>query len=414
MTKSPHSATKLRLFKLYRLLAMLCVFKLCLFGALLMDMDWRALDGVFSGEGSREIALEDDGDGDKMTAALENESRDEAETGDPADAVPQALAEATKKAAEHAEGTPEKGKEPQGLEAALLAAEAHPVPRPATVSTGLDDSTLPEDGLARDADATEKDTKSPFTRPPRFAEPPLLEAGLAGRTRPRESGIMDMLGLSNLPIPRLGSVKAAHAAAQDMPVPSVGERSGNTAFVPAAQQNATVMPGAPAIPPNIPRGEDIAAGRAGIAQPGNAADLPPLPQTPSNIVRPPAPSVRPMTLPDDPNAKAQDLARQEQDMLVLRQQMDQRLKELEGAEKRMQSLIRDARSLEDQKVRSLIQMYANMKPRVAAKALENMDERVAVRILSGMAPKQSGEILTYTNPEKTAKFTEIITRMRTP
>ena len=59
-------------------------------------------------------------------------------------------------------------------------------------------------------------------------------------------------------------------------------------------------------------------------------------------------------------------------------------------------------------------MYANMKPRTAAKALESMDERVAIRILSGMAPKQSGEILTYTNPAKTAKFTELITRMRLP
>ena len=55
-----------------------------------------------------------------------------------------------------------------------------------------------------------------------------------------------------------------------------------------------------------------------------------------------------------------------------------------------------------------------MKPRTAAKALESMDERVAIRILSGMAPKQSGEILTYTNPAKTAKFTEMITRMRLP
>lgn len=413
MTKSPHSATKLRLFKLYRLLAMLCVFKLCLFGALLLDMDWRALDDVLRGEFSKELSLGDDSDVEKMTAALEAEGKETSEDVDPADAVPQALVEATKKAAEHAEGAPEKGKEPQGLEAALLAAEARPVPRPATVSTGLDDTVKPEDSSAQDA-APEKDADSPFTRPPRLAEPPLLEAGLAGRPRPRESGIMDMLGLSNLPIPRLGSVKAAHAAAQDMPVPSVGERTGNTSFAPAAQQNPTVMPGAPAIPPNIPRGEDIAAGRAGMQPGGNAANLPPLPQSPSSIVRPPAPTVRPMTLPDDPNAKAQDLARQEQDMLVLRQQMDQRLKELEGAEKRMQSLIRDARSLEDQKVRSLIQMYANMKPRVAAKALENMDERVAVRILSGMAPKQSGEILTYTNPEKTAKFTEIITRMRTP
>ena len=97
---------------------------------------------------------------------------------------------------------------------------------------------------------------------------------------------------------------------------------------------------------------------------------------------------------------------------MLRQQMDQRLKDLQDAERKMKAMIRDARDLEDKKVRSLIQMYANMKPRTAAKALESMDERVAIRILSGMAPKQSGEILTYTNPAKTAKFTEMITRMR--
>ena len=44
---------------------------------------------------------------------------------------------------------------------------------------------------------------SPFVRAPKLAEPPLLEAGLARNTRPREEGLMDMLGLSNLPIPRL-------------------------------------------------------------------------------------------------------------------------------------------------------------------------------------------------------------------
>ena len=43
-----------------------------------------------------------------------------------------------------------------------------------------------------------------------------------------------------------------------------------------------------------------------------------------------------------------------------------------------------------------------------------MDERVAVRILTGMSPKQSGDILTYVNPAKTAKLTEIITRMKLP
>lgn len=409
MTKSPHSVTRLRLFKLYRLLALLCVFKLCLFGALLLDVDWGKVH-----EDVRDVALLDirpDDDAEALTASAE----DAGSGAVPEDAVPEALAAAKQKAAETAEGSPEKGKEPQGAEAARLAAEARPAPRPSTISSGLDDSVATATSVAsaqeNGGDITPA-ADSPFVRAPQLAEPPLLEAGLARNTRPREEGIMDMLGLSDLPIPRLGSVKAAHAAAQDMPVPSVADRVGNTSFAPAAQQNATVMPGAPAIPPNIPRGEDIASGRAQAQRP--TGNLPSLPQAASDIPRAPAPTIRPMTLPDDPNEKAQDLARQEQDMLVLRQQMDQRLKELEGAEKRMQELIRDARTLEDQKVRSLIQMYANMKPRVAAKALENMDERVAVRILSGMAPKQSGEILTYTNPEKTAKFTEIITRMRTP
>ena len=116
----------------------------------------------------------------------------------------------------------------------------------------------------------------------------------------------------------------------------------------------------------------------------------------------------------DPYDKAQELARQQQDILMLRQQMDQRLKDLQDAERKMKDMIREAKDLEDKKIRNLIQMYANMKPRTAAKALESMDERVAIRILSGMAPKQSGEILTYTNPAKTAKFTELITRMRLP
>ena len=102
----------------------------------------------------------------------------------------------------------------------------------------------------------------------------------------------------------------------------------------------------------------------------------------------------------------------QQDMLLLREQMDQRLKDMQGAEHRMQDLIREARALEDKKMRSLILMYSNMKPKIAAKALENMDDRIAIRILSGMPPKQAGEILTYTNPEKTAEFSELISRMK--
>ena len=194
-----------------------------------------------------------------------------------------------------------------------------------------------------------------------------------------------------------------------MPVPNVQPAPANS-FSPAAQQmpygyEANVLGNVPsgiaADTPLPPRGDT-----------GSFGPLPALPASGSNAVPIPAPNVQPQTNYENPNTKAQELARQQQDMLLLREQMDQRLKDMQGAEHRMQDLIREARALEDKKMRSLILMYSNMKPKIAAKALENMDDRIAIRILSGMPPKQAGEILTYTNPEKTAEFSELISRMK--
>ena len=219
----------------------------------------------------------------------------------------------------------------------------------------------------------------------------------------------DVLSLRELPIPFLGSARVANAAATTMPVPNVQPAPANS-FSPAAQQmpygyEANVLGNVPsgiaADTPLPPRGET-----------GSFGPLPALPAAGSNAVPIPAPNVQPQTNYENPNTKAQELARQQQDMLLLREQMDQRLKDMQGAEHRMQDLIREARALEDKKMRSLILMYSNMKPKIAAKALENMDDRIAIRILSGMPPKQAGEILTYTNPEKTAEFSELISRMK--
>ena len=90
MTKSPHSVTRLRLFELYRLLALLCVFKLCLFGVLLIDVDWGNFHEAVKTVAENGIQLDDD-------AGVKEETPSEAADADAAseDAVPQALAEAT-------------------------------------------------------------------------------------------------------------------------------------------------------------------------------------------------------------------------------------------------------------------------------------------------------------------------------
>lgn len=247
---------------------------------------------------------------------------------------------------------------------------------------------------------------APAAVPP--ADAPRLLAAEEHAPANRDSWF-DVLSLRELPIPFLGSARVANAAATVMPVPNVQPAPVNS-FSPAAQQmpygyEANVLGNVPsgiaADTPLPPRGDTGAFG-----------SLPALPASGSNAVPIPAPNVQPPADQENPNTKAQELARQQQDMLLLREQMDQRLKDMQGAEHRMQDLIREARALEDKKMRSLILMYSNMKPKIAAKALENMDDRIAIRILSGMPPKQAGEILTYTNPQKTAEFSELISRMK--
>lgn len=152
---------------------------------------------------------------------------------------------------------------PQGAAAAQLAAAAKPrhavpqsvteaaLPAPLAASQTLPvgrsafvPPDLPEPA-ALDAPAVE-----PGTAPLAGNNAPLL--AVAAGPRNRDDGWADMLGLKNLPIPGLGSVQAAHAAALDMPVPQAPAQSASP-FAPAEQNAPLTMPGAPDIPANIPR-----------------------------------------------------------------------------------------------------------------------------------------------------------------
>lgn len=478
MTKSRHSATRLRLSRLVRCLVALCCLKVSLLGLAVLDVplpSWLGnMPGALSGSGQQQ---DRDGNGSmpddaetarRLDAALRARglTAGPATEGQPGESGPVPVGEMTRDASRAGAGSPAVADVadaglaaaadlatsaasqamPQGAAAAELAAAARPRPReqqalpapliaPLAARGGAPDTagtsgTPDASGMAGAGNAL-----TPSLPVPPLLGSPLAAAGIpAPQTEPGtatpapggEASLWNMLGLTSLPIPGLGSAQAAHAAALDMPVPPVPPPA--SPFAPAEQTaplrspadmggmggGSRDMPGAPAIPSTIPRGQD--AGGAPLPARGEGAPLlPALPQgTPAPTLSAPAPRVTPQPPADDPNAKAQELARQQQDILMLRQQMDQRLKDLQNAEDKMKDMIREAKELEDKKVRNLILMYGNMKPRMAAQALENMDERVAVRILSGMPPKQSGEILTYTKPAKTAKFTEMITRMRMP
>ncbi|MEG6506574.1 MotE family protein [Nitratidesulfovibrio sp. 1201_IL3209] len=117
---------------------------------------------------------------------------------------------------------------------------------------------------------------------------------------------------------------------------------------------------------------------------------------------------------DDLNRRQEDLNRREQELKSLEQQIDAKLAQMQDLEARIQTMLKDAQGMKDEKLRHLVDVYTNMKAKQAAAVLETLDEKIAVRILAGMRGRQAGEILTYVQAEKAAKLSEALTRMQLP
>jgi len=221
----------------------------------------------------------------------------------------------------------------------------------------------------------------------------------------------EIMSLTRLPVPVLGVQQVAHAAAMDTPPPPPMRPSPSGASPFAPPEQAQVRPGQASSEPPLPlrpRQNPLQAGSGISAAQGTGAPAA------AGIGAAPAPSSKPFLSPDSPESKQQELARREQDVLMLKQQMESRLQELQYTEKKVQGMLQEAHGVHDQKIKHLISSYTNMKPKQAALAMESLDERLAVRILAGMNPKQAGEVLSYTNPQKVAKLTELLARMQLP
>ena len=143
------------------------------------------------------------------------------------------------------------------------------------------------------------------------------------------------------------------------------------------------------------------------------------PIAPQNAVRQnestpeaPPPPVAPFVSRDSASQRQIELNRREQELMALQQQMESRLVDLHTLENRLQGMLNDANTTQDQKFRQLVDMYANMKPRVAAQSLSNMDEELAVRILSGMKSKEAGDIMSYMDPLVAARLSEVMSKMQ--
>ena len=109
-----------------------------------------------------------------------------------------------------------------------------------------------------------------------------------------------------------------------------------------------------------------------------------------------------------------DLARKEQTLKVLEQDLDDRLMRLQELELRIQAMLKEAEEVKSAKFRHLVDVLGNMKAKQAASVLETLDEKIAVKVLAGMRGRQAGEILTFVNAAKAARLSESLARIQLP
>lgn len=111
-------------------------------------------------------------------------------------------------------------------------------------------------------------------------------------------------------------------------------------------------------------------------------------------------------------ARAEALDRQEQALKTLEADLNTRLAKLQELETLLKGMLTEAKSIKEENMRHLIDVYSNMKAKQAASALEALDENIAVKILSGMKGRQAGEILSNVSAKKAAKLSEDLTKLQ--
>ncbi len=112
--------------------------------------------------------------------------------------------------------------------------------------------------------------------------------------------------------------------------------------------------------------------------------------------------------------RKEELDRREQAVAELEARLDRRVKELAALEATLKTMLDQAQQTNDEKLKHLIDVYTNMKPKQAAEVLETLDERIAVKILAGMKGRQAGEILTGVSAKKAATLSEALTKLQLP
>src|SRR3954470_6803495 len=139
-----------------------------------------------------------------------------------------------------------------------------------------------------------------------------------------------------------------------------------------------------------------------------AVDPPPPPAPPPERVLSPAERAILERLSERRNeleTRAKDLDMRESLLKAAEKQLETRINELRELESRANSAMQNKAENEAQRLKNLITMYDNMKPKDAAKIFDRLDMRVLIDVASQINPRRMSDIMAQMTPEAAERLT---------
>ena len=107
--------------------------------------------------------------------------------------------------------------------------------------------------------------------------------------------------------------------------------------------------------------------------------------------------------------REQELNALEEELHKQRDEVEARIVKLESIRGDISTVLKDRVEVDEERVKTLVEFYSNMKPKQAADIVANLNEDLAVEVLGKMKKKNAAEIMNLLPPEKARTISEKFT-----
>lgn len=105
------------------------------------------------------------------------------------------------------------------------------------------------------------------------------------------------------------------------------------------------------------------------------------------------------------DGRAQELDLRENLLRAAEKKIEDELAELKTVETRLTAADQARKTEEEQKLKDLVTMYENMKPKQAAAIFDRLDMKILVAVVTKMNPKKTGDIVAKMEPDAAQQLT---------